>query len=116
MTTSPTDDLASAERRNQELTKELSHARGEVAESREQRTATVGILAAISSSPADLRRVCAEIAANAARLCEANDALIARVDGDSLRLVAHHGTLLIHAPVGQATLPLTRGAAFTRAI
>src|SRR5262249_46084044 len=49
MTASPTDDLASAERRIQELTKELSRARGELsqargefAEAREQQAATAG--------------------------------------------------------------------------
>src|SRR5262249_24330670 len=47
---------------------------------------------------------------------EANDALIAQVDGDSLRLVAHHGTLPTTAPVGQATLPLIRGVSMARAI
>ena len=66
-----TDDLASAERRIQELTKELSQAKGELAEGREQQAATAGILAALSGSPADLRHVCAEIAANAAHLCDA---------------------------------------------
>jgi hypothetical protein len=62
MTASPTADRASAERRIQELTKELSLARGEVsqarvelAEAREQQAATGGILRAISSSPADLQ-------------------------------------------------------------
>src|SRR5215467_9025132 len=84
MTASPTDDLASAERRIQELTKELSQAKGELAESREQHTATAGILAALSSSPADLRRVCAEIAANAARLCDAYDASIFQEDAGLL--------------------------------
>ena len=104
MTASPTDDLASAERRIQELTQELSQARGELEEAREQQTATAGILTALSSSPADLRRVCAEIAANAAHLCDAYDALIRQVDGEVLRIVAHHGPI----PVSD-TLPLTRG-------
>src|SRR5262252_9425358 len=81
MTASPTDDLASAERRIRELTKELSQARGELAESREQQATTAGILAALSSSPADLRHVCAEIAESAARLCDAYDAAIRQVDG-----------------------------------
>ena len=99
-----------------ELKRELEAKSRELAEAREQQAATAGILAAISSSPADLRRVCAEIAANAARLCDAYDALIAQVDGDSLRLVAHHGPIPTHAPVGQATLPLTRGVTFARAV
>ena len=111
MTTSPTDDLASAERRIQELTKDLSQARGELAEGREQQAATAGILAALSSSPADLRRVCAEIAANAAHLCDAYDALIRQVDGEALRLVGHHGPI-----PAVATLPLTRGLPPARAI
>src|SRR5215475_2132786 len=104
MTVSPIDDNASAEHRILELTKELAQARGELEEAREQQTATAGILTALSSSPADLRRVCAEIAANAAHLCDAYDALIRQVDGEVLRLVAHYGPI----PVSD-TLPLTRG-------
>jgi hypothetical protein len=76
MTASPTDDLASAERRSQELTKELSLARGD-AEAREQRTATAGILSAISNSPTDPYFLFAEIAASAARLCDAHNSTIA---------------------------------------
>jgi hypothetical protein len=74
MTASPTDDLASAARRIQELTKELSQARGELAEAREQQTATGGILRAISNSPSDLQGIFQEIAMTAARLCDAYDA------------------------------------------
>src|SRR5215475_14297761 len=100
MTASPTDDHASAERRIQELTNELSRARGELsqargelAESQEQQAATADILRVISSSPTDLHRVFAEIAASAARLCDAHDSTINLVDGDFLRLVAHHGPI-----------------------
>jgi GAF domain-containing protein len=99
-----------------ELKRELEAKSRELAEARERQAATAGILAAISSSPADLRRVCAEIAANAARLCDAYDVLIAQVDGDSLRGVAHHGPIPTTAPVGQATLPLTRGISLARAV
>src|SRR5215510_14848244 len=74
-----------------ELKRELEAKSRELAEAREQQAATTGILAAISSSPADLRRVFAEIAASAARLCDAYNAAITQVDGDRLRLVAHHG-------------------------
>jgi pyoverdine/dityrosine biosynthesis protein Dit1 len=45
----------------------------------------------ISSSPTDLKRVFAEIAMDAARLCDAYDAVIRQVDGEVLRLVAHNG-------------------------
>ena len=76
MTASPTDNLASAERRIQELTKELSQARGELLEARQQQAATAEILRVISSSPMDLQRVFAEIAASAARLCDAYDVVI----------------------------------------
>src|SRR5262245_32981085 len=123
MTASPTDDNASLEHRNRELTKELSQARGELsqargelAEAREQQAATAEILRVISSSPMDLKRVFAEIATGATRLCDAHDATILQVDGDSIRLVAHHGPLPTTAPVGQSTMPLTRGVTSGRAI
>src|SRR5262245_5419814 len=104
MTASPADDLASAERRIQELTNEL-------AEEREQRTATAEILRVISSSPTDPQRVFSVIATSAARLCDAYDALIRQVDGEVLRIVGHHG------PIPAAgTLPLTRGLPPARAI
>jgi signal transduction histidine kinase/CheY-like chemotaxis protein len=40
-----------------------------------------------------LRRALAAIARTATRLCEAHDALIFRVDGGQLRLLAHHGRI-----------------------
>src|SRR5262245_59557766 len=105
MTASPTDDLASPERRIHQLTKELSQARCELAEAREQQAATTDVLRVISSSPADLKRVFAEIAMSAARLCDAYDAVIRQVDGEVLRLVAHNGP--IRAP---GTIPLSRSS------
>jgi two-component system NtrC family sensor kinase len=67
--------------------------RRELAEAREQQAATAEILRVISCSPTDQQRVFAEIATSAARLCDAYDATIFRVDGDLLRLVAHHGSI-----------------------
>src|SRR5262245_2986131 len=98
-----------------ELKRELEAKSRELAEAREQQVATAGILEAISSSPADLQRVCAEIAANAARLCDAYDALIFQVDGDCLRLVAHNGAIPA-GRIGQYTLSLTRGRLTGRAV
>src|SRR5262245_1932811 len=99
-----------------ELKRELDAKSRELADVREQQAATAGILASISSSPADLPRVFSEIAANAARLCDASNVLIGQVDGDAIRLVAHHGPLPTTAPVGQATVPLTRGVSLARAV
>src|SRR5262245_60635300 len=83
----------------------------ELAEAREQQAVTAEILAAISSSPSDPSRVFAEIVASAARLCGANDATIHQIDGELLRLVAHHGSILTDRP----TMRLERGALIGRA-
>jgi GAF domain-containing protein/anti-sigma regulatory factor (Ser/Thr protein kinase) len=111
MIASPRDDNANPEHKTQELIKELSHARDELAEARDQQAATAEILRVISSSPTDLQRVFAEVAASATRLCDASDATIHQVDGDALRLVAHHGPIPI-----PGSLPLTRGIFAGRAV
>src|SRR5262252_6820572 len=98
-----------------ELKRELERSTRELVEAREEQAATTWILAAISSSPADLRRVFAEIATSAARLCDAYDAVIFQVDGDCLRLVAHHGPIPSGA-IGQFTLALTREVTLGRAV
>jgi signal transduction histidine kinase len=115
MTASPTDENASPKNRIQELNNELSNARGELTEAREQQAATAEILRLISRSPMDLQRTFAEIAASAARLCDANDATIIQVNGDFLRLVAHHGPLP-SLPLGGNTFRLMRGLVTGRAV
>jgi hypothetical protein len=62
----------------------LEKLRRELADAREHQAATAEILRVISSSPMDSQRVFAEIAASAARLCDANDATIFQVDGNIL--------------------------------
>ena len=49
------------------------------------------------------------IAENAARLCEANDALIHRIDGDKLRTVANYGPLPRLPDAHLELLPIDRG-------
>jgi len=83
----------------------------ELAEAREQQAATAEILRMISRSPTDLQGVFEEIAASAARLCDAYDASVLQVDGDCQRLVAHHGPI----PTPGA-LPLTRKVVTGRAV
>jgi GAF domain-containing protein len=89
----------------------LAELRRELAEAREREAATAEILRVISSSPTDQHRAFAEIAESAARLCDAYDATIFQVDGDSLRLVAHHGPI-----PAVNTLPLTRESPIARAV
>src|SRR5262244_3836600 len=63
----------------------------ELKESLEQQTATSEILGVIASSPTDVQPVLDVIAENAAKLCDASDALIHRIDGDMVKLAAHYG-------------------------
>src|SRR5215813_4503708 len=72
----------------------------ELKDSLEQQTATSEILGVIASSPTDIQPVLDVVVENAARLCEAKDAIIHRREGDLARVVASYGSI-----------PLTRSAA-----
>jgi GAF domain-containing protein len=81
---------------------------------REQLAATVRILRALASAPGNLQAVLDAVAEQATRVCGATDCVINRVEGDRLRLVAHHGPIRTTIEVG-ATFPLTRDSASARA-
>jgi len=76
----------------------------------EQQTAMGEILAVIASSPTDIQPVLDAVAGNAARLCEAKDAVITRFDGEVIKQVAQYGTMPVpepnrinrYSPVGRA--------------
>jgi len=101
------ESYANLERKVEERTRDLTKAL-------EQQTATNEFLRVISNSSADLQPVLDAVAENAARLCDADIALIFRVDGDVLRLVASHGPLPINAPT-EGT-PIGRGSVTGRAV
>src|SRR5262249_21593909 len=74
------------------------------------------ILSVISGSPTDIQPVLDAVAERAARLCNAFDALIYRLDSDRLRLVAHHGPIPAPGPIGEYTRPLGRGMVSGRVV
>ena len=87
----------------------------ELKESLEQQTATSEILGVIASSPTDVQPVLDVVAENAARLCDATDAQIMRVEGDIVRKVAIYGILPHLRGVGDGR-PISRGSGSGRAI
>jgi signal transduction histidine kinase/HAMP domain-containing protein len=101
------ESYAGLEQKVEERTRDLR-------EALEQQMATSEILRVISSSPTDPQPVLDAVAENAARLCEASDALIFRLDGDVLRLAAHHGAL--PAPPADAAFPTRRRLMIGRAV
>src|SRR5262245_34867894 len=70
----------------------------ELKESLEQQTATSEILGVIASSPTDIQPVLDTVAENAARLCEATDVVISRVDGETVKNVANFGAIPVPWP------------------
>jgi GAF domain-containing protein len=71
----------------------LTEAQAQASEALEQQRATAEILRVISASPTDLQPGFDTIVRNAARVCEAFDAVLALADGDEVVQRAHHGPL-----------------------
>ena len=83
------------------LVRENNDLRRERDESLEREAATSDILRMIASSPMDLQSVLDGIAERAAKLCEAEDAAVFRVDGNSYRRAAHFGPVPIARGLGE---------------
>ena len=94
------------------LVKELDTRNRQLTESLEQQTATGEVLRVIASSPSDLQRVLDVIAQSSARLCDADNARILRIDGNTLRRVAIFGKM----PVVTEPPSISRTSAVGRAI
>jgi signal transduction histidine kinase/HAMP domain-containing protein len=109
MTAQLQESYANLEHKVEERTRELT-------EALEQQTATSEILRVISSSPTDLQPVLDAVAENAARLCDASDSVIFRVDGELLRLVAGRGPIPRMPVGGDEGVPVTRGSVSGRAV
>ena len=90
---------------NVRLFKELETKNRDLTESLAQQTATGEILEVIAHSPTDIRPVLDTVAESAARLCEASDVAIFRLEGDRLRVAAHHGQIPLQ-PASYATISL----------
>ena len=73
-----------------DLQAQVSALTRELAEAREQRTATSEVLRVISTSPTDAQPVYETIVRNAVALCGSLFALVFRFDGDLLHFVAGH--------------------------
>ena len=95
-----------------ESAKELQDCKRQLAESLDQQSATGEILGVIASSPTDIQPVLDVVAENAARLCNAKDATIFRVEGDTFYRVAAYGSM----PGSDEPRPITRGSPSGRAI
>jgi len=80
--------------------REITRARERLVEATKQQTATSEMLRLISNSP--IQSVLDAVAENAARLCDANNAEIFRLENNLLRLVASYGEIpvVIHAYQG----------------
>jgi signal transduction histidine kinase len=106
MTAQLRESYATLERRVEERTHELR-------ESLDQQTATSEILRVLASSPNELEPVLQALAESAARLCDATDAVIFRIQGDMLKQAAAYGSTPTAARL--TGLPLTRGSVNGRA-
>ena len=94
-------------------TAELESSNSDLREALEQQTATSGILGVIASSPTDVQPVLDTVAATAARLCEAEDAVIFRLNGEVLERVAQLGEI----PSSTTVTPIiSRGFPMGRAV
>ena len=87
----------------------LKREREERKEAVERQTATGEILKVIAGSPSDVQPVFETICKSAAQLCNAKDAVLWYVDGDTMRVGGHFGDLPVEeVPVASSAPGRTR--------
>ena len=92
--------------------REIARARERLAEALKQQIATSEVMRIISSSP--IQSVLDVVAENAARLCEANNAEIFRLENNLLHLVASNGEIPVNIQAREG-LPANRDRVIGRA-
>jgi len=95
-----------------QLKKEVQRLTQQLKSRDREQTATSEILRVIANSPTDLQPVMNVLAENAARLCEGSDAVIFRIEGDTLQCMANYGPM----PVVEMQRPIMRGSPGGRAV
>lgn len=107
----PTPRAASSADSVSKLKQTIAAQAREIREGAEQQAATNEILRMIARSPTEIQPVLEVLAENAARLCEADDAQILRLEGDVLRRAVSFGSRQT-----AETRPVTREIAAGRAV
>jgi class 3 adenylate cyclase len=96
-------------------TQQVAALKHELEKAREQQTATSELLRIISNSPTELQSVLDKVGENAARLCEANNAVIFRLEDNVLRQVALYGEIPTTSHPSEG-LPVNRDTVSGRAV
>jgi class 3 adenylate cyclase len=98
-----------------DLQEQLDQRARELDEALQQQSATSEVLRVISRSPTELQSVLDMVGENAARLCDANNAVIFRLEGNVLRQVASYGGIPTTSHPSEG-LPVNRDTVTGRAV